>query len=166
IIVHPNYSSRNVDNDFALIQLKDKIKFDDSTVVRPACLPNEDLTTRTGQDVVVTGWGTIRYEGRASEFLQEVTLKLVDFDQCETRLNTALTDNMFCAYEDGKDSCQGDSGGPLIYAETTFYDVIGVVSWGYGCASPNLPGVYANVHKARAWIDQYVGEPTCARPGL
>ena len=48
----------------------------------------------------------------------------------------------------GKDACQGDSGGPLVTKATgvdSGYSLIGVVSFGDGCAGPDKYGVYAEV---------------------
>jgi secreted trypsin-like serine protease len=50
---------------------------------------------------------------------------------------------MLCAREENADACQGDSGGPLY--DKTNNVLVGVVSWGNGCALKEYPGVYSRV---------------------
>lgn len=95
--------------------------------------------------------------GPTSSELMSVSIPIVNRNQCQNvyqSMNT-ITGRMVCAgfVAGGKDSCQGDSGGPLT-ADGTQY---GIVSWGYGCAKPQYPGVYTNVATLRSWIKSISG---------
>jgi trypsin len=62
---------------------------------------------------------------------------------------------MVCAGgAENEDACNGDSGGPLVGDDGI---LLGVVSWGIGCGSPGLPGVYARVGVAVSFINENLG---------
>ena len=57
------------------------------------------------------------------------------------------------------------SPGPLITLEPgQFYAIIGVVSWGFGCADPKYPGFYARVTENMDFILDNLGGATCKVP--
>ena len=66
----------------------------------------------------------------------------------------------FCAgYDDGsQDTCYEDSGGPLICVVDGAPVLYGVVSWGYGCAHRDYPGIYAKVASQIDWLSSVIGE--------
>eukprot|EP00966_Prymnesium_polylepis_P288843 6671809-Prymnesium_polylepis.1 len=57
----------------------------------------------------------------------------------------------------GKDVCSGDSGGPLFITDDSQQPIlIGVVSFGRGCASASYPGVFIAVKHYHSWITSVV----------
>ena len=117
-----------------------------------------------------------------SPILQKVEVPYVPQDVCAQDYGdtNAITDRMICAGEKGKDSCQGDSGGPMIHLKSEservkkqgiyiliyivlvpkcnftffFQDLVGIVSWGIGCAEEGYPGVYTRVSSVAEWINE------------
>ena len=59
-------------------------------------------------------------------------------DSCPSSLTGRITDDMLCGYNSGTDSCQGDSGGPFTVEEAEKHTLVGVVSWGFGCAEVSI----------------------------
>uniref|UniRef100_A0A8C4HNR2 Peptidase S1 domain-containing protein n=1 Tax=Dicentrarchus labrax TaxID=13489 RepID=A0A8C4HNR2_DICLA len=159
ILLHPNYDSNTNDNDIALLRLSSPVKFTD--YIRPVCLAASDSVFNNGTDSWVTGWGAVK-EGVSLPFpetLQEVEVPVLGNRQCNCLNGVGtVTDNMICAgvLAGGKDSCQGDSGGPMVNKQGSAWVQSGVVSFGFGCARPNLPGVYSRVSTYQSWINSHI----------
>ncbi|XP_068218501.1 trypsin-1-like [Palaemon carinicauda] len=162
IHMHGLFNRFTLDYDVALLHLSEKINFPSDNTVAPICLPPADLLYETNI-ATVTGWGTLSSGGDQPNVLYEVEVPTMPNDVCNSLIG-GITDRMICAGEDngGKDSCQGDSGGPMVTdnASGDFMELIGVVSWGYGCAEPNKPGVYARVNEFLTWIESYTAGAT------
>jgi len=127
IIVHPNYSSWSLDNDYALIHLTQPSSFEPIQLVTDTDHDEEPVMS------TVMGWGATSSGGWSSNVLLEVDVPIDN--SCGSYSNSEITNNMICAGDGngGEDSCQGDSGGPLIMTnDEGEYELIGIVSWGYG----------------------------------
>lgn len=155
-IVHPQYNTRTMDFDIALVELAEDSKF------TPIAIATSDIEIPEATDdqimATTAGWGALK-EGSYSlpNKLQKVDVPLITNEACNLNYKNAITDRMLCAGypQGGKDACQGDSGGPLFVADEDGQQVLaGVVSWGQGCARKGYAGVYAKVSEAASWIEQ------------
>ena len=68
---------------------------------------------------------------------------------------TVLLSRFLCAGgEEGKDACKGDGGGPLVCEVGGVWQLAGIVSWGLGCGTRDIPGVYVRVGHYSHWIQE------------
>lgn len=158
VIIHPDHRdgfdwiNDHILNDMVILKLKSASKITPVKVNLNPSVPNlgNEKTLR------VMGWGVTSYDKDRPDELQFADVDYIPNSICETSKGKIkptstyarsyygyITEDMMCAARPGQDACSGDSGGPLILpGNTAREDVqVGVVSWGYGCASANFPGV-------------------------
>ena len=51
---------------------------------------------------------------------------------------------------------QGDGGGPLVCEDGGYFELTGLVSWGFGCGRKDVPGVYVKISSFIGWINQII----------
>ncbi|XP_039607330.1 atrial natriuretic peptide-converting enzyme isoform X2 [Polypterus senegalus] len=157
IILHPRYNRAVVDYDISIVELDTEIN--ETSYVRPVCLPSRDQSAQPDTYCYITGWG---HMGNRMPFkLQEGEVRIISRDKCQTHFDMkTITSRMLCAgYESGTvDSCMGDSGGPLVCEETGGrWTLYGLTSWGSVCFSKIMgPGVYSNVTHFIDWIEKQI----------
>ncbi|RHZ18190.1 hypothetical protein DYB37_007666 [Aphanomyces astaci] len=157
-IKHPKYNAGTTSYDFAILILEQPSKF-------PPVQVSFD-TVAPGTPTILRGWGRTSSGGASSQLLLEVGVDSISNEKC-AKLLTGYTVNeaMLCAGGKlGEDSCQGDSGGPLTVESNGSVKLVGVVSWGIGCAQKDKPGVYSRISIARDFIEPFITPPPAAVP--
>ncbi|XP_043289338.1 serine protease snake-like isoform X2 [Venturia canescens] len=163
-IRHPAYNPPSMYADLALLELARRVYFQPN--IKPACLHVE--FDKTPIKVWVTGWGSTQFDDELSDVLIKAELEVIDNVRCSLSYNSStsvpsgVVPSMICAGDPQggwtKDTCRGDSGGPLqsIHPNGCLYELIGVTSFGKGCGSSGLPGVYTRVSHYVEWIESVV----------
>lgn len=121
----------------------------------------------------ITGWGCtsppkaglLGLGGgcNTSDSLQVAQVPIVDDATCSSDYGSIFdpTTQVCAGYQSGGvDTCSGDSGGPLQAPLGSGYRLVGLTSWGNGCAQARSPGVYTRV--AGSVLRPLVGADVCA----
>ena len=165
---HPDYDPETTNNDFMLIFLDKPVSVDN---VKFASVT--DNFVGVDEAVTVVGWGDMDISSKEElpDELREVEVYTIGNKECDDSegvidgnrdsYNGQITSSMLCAeHPRRKDACQGDSGGPLVKRRGSGnreeFELVGVVSWGVGCAHDSFPGVYARVSSEYRWIKEEV----------
>ncbi|MFE2180231.1 S1 family peptidase [Streptomyces sp. NPDC059455] len=142
--VNPAYEGDNRAGDIAVLTLG--VAVPAAYTIRMAGAG--DQAYRPGERAAVYGWGDTEGDGTYASSLRTATVRVLADSVCETAYpGNAEGDydprSMVCAGlpDGGRDACQGDSGGPLVVRG----QLVGLVSWGSGCAVAGRPGVYTRI---------------------
>lgn len=150
--LYPHYDEETYTHDVAII----KLNGNSSGPFAQINIDNE--LPYIGQQVTVIGYGTTKQTGKYSTELLQVDLDTADMNVCDEYYTDQYfsSDYQLCIGGDthhdiGQDACQGDSGGPLFIYNTDI--VVGIVSFGDGCAKRGIPSVNAKMSYYHHWIE-------------
>ena len=179
IVNHPMYLQSYPNDldpyDYALIKIYDVSKNGSPIALNT----NPNVPSTEEQELYVIGWGrpTVNGTEETSDVLQQADVQYIPNEECRNltgytpitlenptadyvNLTNRIFDIALCAenFKDGKDACTGDSGGPIfLNGGNASSDLqLGVTSYGFGCANPTLPGIYARVSYVADWIAENV----------
>lgn len=167
LVVFPSgeeaYRPKAMHNDIILVKVRDRL------LGQAISLPPAGHTDFVGLPANVSGFGALREDGKSPMLLQFVQVMVLNDSKCrvykhyESRVNLCAGD-----MEGRKDSCQGDSGGPLVVTGgSSGHTLIGIVSYGRGCARKGFPGVYTRVSSYIPFIMTHLrddGDATAVDP--
>jgi len=164
IILHPQYDSKRVYNNLAILQTKENFVYQKH--IGPVCLPNPQQNFDNEENCWSSGWGADAYDSYAqySDSLKKVKMPVVPSSECGRRIQNTdrfknkpgfkVHDSWICVGgEEGSDTCKGDGGSPHVCKNTKDEWVqVGAVAWGVGCGD-EVPSVYSSIPAAMCWID-------------
>ncbi|XP_041256974.1 acrosin-like [Onychostruthus taczanowskii] len=161
VVVHSDYRRSDYSYDIALMQLDRPVLC--SSYVQLACLANPTLRVSELRNCWIAGWGaTTARSLDSADRLQQAKVQLIDVQLCNSSdwyAGEVHPYNLCAGYPQGNiDSCKGDSGGPLMCQEknSDYWWVIGITSWGKGCARARRPGIYLSIQYFYDWILLYM----------
>jgi secreted trypsin-like serine protease len=176
---HPGYNPNTFENDIALVRIRRtqaearqqeraQIGVRDAIFsIRRYGTSLRDTSLTDGQIFQATGWGDTAQSNavRFSSRLLEVQIARMPQNLCASLPGYVgrIKPTMLCGTSPISDTCQGDSGGPMVFRGPPFrmgeVMLVGVVSWGKGCAEFGKPGVYTRVSFYNRWIDDVMANP-------
>jgi trypsin len=138
-----SFHDANVGDDVAVLTLAQAVWYR----TLPLVAASDTTSYRPGTNATVLGWGRTGEDDPASPTLRSVVVPMIADAECGRASAKFDPGSMVCAgYPGGgRDACAGDSGGPMVVDGR----LVGIVSWGDGCARAGKPGFYTRVSRYR-----------------
>ncbi|KAM7022741.1 acrosin-like [Passerculus sandwichensis] len=164
VLKHQDYCDEAPGNNIALVELDQPVECSD--YIQLGCVPDSSLAVSELKTCYVAGWRATPETAPTPApglVLQEAKVRLIDVQLCNSSrwYGGAVHPQELCAGypRGGIDTCQGDTGGPLVCKDNTgdFFWLVGLTSWGKGCAGAKRPGVFTSTQHFHDWIQTQMG---------
>ncbi|WP_285595555.1 serine protease [Actinomycetospora sp. NBRC 106378] len=148
--VSPTFQSVGSGLDVSVLTLAESV----SSPTLPLATASDSALYGAGTAARIYGWGATSENGSASRYLLGATVPIRADSYCKSSASSYDPKLLTCAGFDsgGVDTCQGDSGGPLVAGGK----LIGITSFGDGCARAGKPGYYTRVGENTAIIERQI----------
>lgn len=147
IVLDPLYDPVTGRHDLALLRIS-RMPANTSTIAYLDASEGPNLSETT--TARFAGWGDLLPGGPAPTSAQAGLISMYPDGLCQITVPGFDAESELCGGAHSSsgwvDACRGDSGGPLIAIVGGVRKLIGLVSWGRGCAT-GVPGVYTEVSK-------------------
>ncbi|XP_039957728.1 trypsin theta-like [Bactrocera tryoni] len=134
---NPRFDFVTMENDVAVLKLAESVE--SGSIELASELP------ANGAKGVVTGWA-------ANNSLVDVAVRTIDAEECGSGdykySEDEVLNTMLCGLASNLQACNGQAGDPLVVDN----QLVGLVSWGYGCGNKGNPAVFTNIAAERSWI--------------
>ncbi|MDX6690488.1 MAG: hypothetical protein QOG15_1945 [Solirubrobacteraceae bacterium] len=171
VIVNAGFDAITLTNDLTLLQLS-TAPSPGSTTIQPLRLisASETALWSPGTLAAIIGWGTTCSAScGVTTTLKEAGVPITSDSACASDYGSDfIAATMVCAGNGITDTCQGDSGGPIMVPRVDVWVLVGVTSWGNGCADPDFPGIYARLggSSLNSWVRARIPTVAITSAGL
>lgn len=155
--VHPRYRTGHPENDLAVIELRDQIRFKREVVA--ACLPERDfadnILTSGEYPAVVTGW---KESQEGSAFQSPLTLNHLAYDtlpKCLETFPTIMTNKMGCTTQRPNADCNMSAGSPLLTLYRDVFFLTGIIT--KPDADCTMGYIFQKVSRHLDWLQPLMG---------
>ncbi|NXL74686.1 ACRO protein, partial [Leptocoma aspasia] len=162
ILKHPHYEATTARNNIALLELDQPVECSD--YIQLGCVPDSSLAVPELKTCYIAGWRATPDSGHLEPPAPEPSLPMgIQPGMQLWRGRDGKGRAQRWHSPDPSLLAQGDMGSPLVCKDNAgdFFWLVGVASWGRGCARARRPGIFTATQHFHSWIRRHAG-PTPA----
>ena len=149
IFVYPRFNPRTLYGDLSVVKLARPVNLGPASLVSPGT----SYVTNPPTEAYIAGWGATRRDGSGHppSSLYSTWVSLLPDRNCGSGFQGSVE---ICAGAQGRDTCFGDSGGPLAVWDGSWWQLVGVTSYGWGnkCGHRNSAYAWIGSPRLHRWL--------------